>query len=141
MVLSRPATPPLCDYCRRPALRVTGAAMYRNRPDLADKVIWLCRPCDAWVGSHPGTDIPLGRLANAELRRAKMAAHAAFDPLWQARVAAGESKKKARNGAYEWLAGALGIPRETCHIGMMDAALCRRVVEVCRARRNEMEAA
>lgn len=134
--------PPVCPYCGQQSKRITGAQLYRRRPDLADKIMYQCRPCDAWVGCHPDTETPLGRLANAELRRAKMAAHAAFDPIWKAQIAAeGCSKKKARNAAYGWLASALGIPRDDCHIGMMDVETCLRVVDVCRARRNAAEAA
>lgn len=131
---------PTCDYCGRETRRVTGADVYRNRPGLRDKIIYQCEPCGAWVGCHPGTDRPLGRLANAELRQAKMAAHAAFDPIWKARAGKDQSAKKARGAAYGWLAVALGIKRDDCHIGMMDVATCRRVVEVCRAFRSSTEA-
>lgn len=113
-----------CDYCGQPAERVTGAEIYPRRPDLAGKTLWRCEPCGAYVGCHPGTDKPLGRLADAELRRAKMAAHAAFDPLWR-------SGDMRRGQAYRWLAERLGIDSSECHIGMMDAATCRRVAAVC----------
>ncbi len=66
----------------------------------------------------------VGRLANAELRRAKSAAHAAFDPLWQRRPT-------HRRDAYAWLAEQLGIAVRDCHIGEFDLELCRRVVAVC----------
>lgn len=72
-----------CPYCRQPAKLVTGAAMYPHRPDLIHKWFYRCFPCDAHVGCHPGTRNPLGRLANFELRTAKIAAHAAFDPIWR----------------------------------------------------------
>ena len=98
--------------------------------------VWECRPCEAWVGCHPqGT--PLGRLADKALRQAKMAAHAAFDPFWKAKMRRdGWPQKRARNAGYEWLAGQMGIAREDCHIGMFDEAQCRRVVEICEAVRN-----
>lgn len=140
--MTAPRIPPICPYCQRESHRITGAQLYNRKPELSDKIIYQCAPCDARVGCHPGTDVPLGRLANAELRRAKMAAHYAFDPIWRAQIAAeGCSKKKARNEAYGWLAVALGIPREDCHIGMMDVETCHRVVDACRARRNAAEAA
>ena len=41
--------------------------------------VYICKPCQAWVGCHRGTIKPLGRLADKELRRAKIAAHDAFD--------------------------------------------------------------
>lgn len=59
-----------------------------------------------------------------------MAAHAAFDPIWQS----GEKKRKA---AYAWLSDATGIPKNDCHIGMMDVADCLKVVNACTAREIE----
>ena len=121
-----------CAYCLREAELVTGAVIYPHRPDLADKKFYNCSPCGAWVGCHDGTETPLGRLANAELRRAKGAAHAAFDPFWRAKIRRdGVSKKEARGLAYKWLAGQLGISREDCHIGMMGPETCRLVVKIC----------
>jgi hypothetical protein len=124
--------PPICPYCSQNSERTTGSVMYPHRPDLAGKVIYRCVPCDAWVGCHTGTDNPLGRLANAELRAAKQAAHAAFDPLWKAkRDRQGIKQKSARGAGYRWLADQLGVPYEHCHIGMFDVEQCRRVIELC----------
>jgi hypothetical protein len=71
-----------------------------------------------------GTTNPLGRLANAELRLAKRAAHTAFDPL-------GRDKGVKRRAAYTWLAKQLGIAGGDCHIGEFDFDMCRRGVEAC----------
>ncbi|PPE78258.1 hypothetical protein C3941_19530 [Kaistia algarum] len=121
-----------CTYCGKAAELVTGATMYPHRPDLAAKQFYRCVPCSAWVGCHDGTTRPLGILATAELRQAKSAAHAAFDRLWKAKIERdGCSKKAARGAGYAWLADQLGIEAADCHIGMMDAATCRRVVELC----------
>lgn len=123
---------PTCPYCEQPSEQVTGAVIYPRRPDLAQKVIYRCEPCAAWVGCHPGTDIPLGRLANKALRDAKQAAHAAFDPLWKAKKARDNiSTKAARTAGYRWLATQLGIDAKDCHIGMFDEQQCQRVVELC----------
>ena len=117
---------PVCPYCGEISRQATGDELYPHRRDLYAKRFWICDPCDAWVGCHPGTETPLGRLANADLRKAKQRAHAAFDPIWK-------TKKLRRSEAYAWLSGALGLPREECHIGMFDEAMCARVVEVCRS--------
>lgn len=119
---------PNCDYCGNISLRATGADIYPRRPDLASKVMFVCWPCGAWVGCHPGTDKPLGRLANQSLRAAKMDAHAAFDPLWRGKP------KGERGRAYAWLADQLGIPQGDCHIGMFDVETCKRVVAICAQR-------
>lgn len=85
--------------------------------------IWICRDCNAYVGCHRGTCRPLGTLANEETREARKRAHAAFDPLWR-------GKFMGRNQAYRALAKKLGIEKKDCHIGMLDAETCRRVVAV-----------
>lgn len=118
-----------CDYCGRQAELVAGDVIYPHRPDLFEKRFWRCVPCDAFVGCHaPGNGYgdgtrPLGRLANAELRRAKMRAHAAFDPLWKA-------KGMRRREAYAWLAEQLSIEFDQCHIGMFDVNRCHEVVAI-----------
>lgn len=119
-----------CPYCNRPACLVDGVMVYPHRPDLHEKKFYICPPCDAYVGCHRGTTRPLGRLANAELRLAKIAAHAAFDPLWR-------NRQMTRNAAYSWLARQLGIRREDCHVGEFDIEQCRRVVAVCEQRKAE----
>lgn len=130
---------PICPYCQSAAELVTGSAIYPHRPDLGAQNFWRCAPCGAYVGchkagsyrfergvkiTHTGTE-PLGRLADAELRRAKNAAHTVFDPMWKAR---GMSRKQA----YAWLAEQLRLPVDRTHIGEFDAAMCARVVALCK---------
>jgi ssDNA-binding Zn-finger/Zn-ribbon topoisomerase 1 len=87
--------------------------------------------CDTTHGAHAdGT--PLGVPANKETRQARMAAHAAFDQLWQGATKAG--KKSARHKAYAWLREQLDLTKEECHIGRFDKAMCQRVIEVCERR-------
>ena len=56
-----------CDYCGREAEFVDSKIIYGR----SYGKIYLCRNCMAYVGVHKGTDKPLGRLANAELRNWK----------------------------------------------------------------------
>lgn len=90
-----------CDYCGRRAEYVDSRIVY----GMSRGKIYLCRNCMAYVGVHKGTDKPLGRLANAELRRWKKAAHHAFDPLWKFGPFKGH-----RDAAYGWLAQKWGSP-------------------------------
>lgn len=120
---------PTCNYCHHEAVLVTGKVIYPHRPDLMTKQFWNCAPCKAYVGCHPGTKNPLGRLANAELRRAKQRAHAAFDPLWKS----GAMKRKQ---AYKLLADRMRIAWQNCHIGMMDVEQCLAVVAVIKEVRD-----
>lgn len=121
-----------CPYCSKPVeFRKSSEGVYRKNYG----PIWICSgypECQSWVGCHPKTDKPLGRLANSELRKMKMKAHAHFDPLWKCKLnLAGGKKKEARGAAYRWLAQELGIPIEDCHIGMFDVGTCQRVIDVC----------
>lgn len=56
-----------CDYCGRETEYVDSKVIYGK----SYGKIYLCRNCMAYVGVHKGTDKPLGRLANAELRNWK----------------------------------------------------------------------
>lgn len=134
---------PTCQYCGKPANLATGDDIYQHRPDLWSLKFWCCEPCGAYVGCHKkgstalvgkrqilsdGT-LPLGVLANAELRKAKSAAHAAFDPAWRNGV-------MSRSAAYTWLASALGIKKHDCHIGLFSVEQCQRVIQLM----NEVKA-
>lgn len=119
-----------CPYCGKRAEFVDSAEVYHGR---SYGMIYHCRPCDAYVGCHDfgNGDVPKGRLANAELRRWKIAAHDAFDPLWKY-----GPYKHRRNAAYAWLAEQMGLPKEETHIGMFDVAQCRQVIRICQERSN-----
>lgn len=117
---------PKCPYCDGWSEKLTGADVYPHRPDLAEKVFYACRPCDARVGCHPGTDKPLGTLANRPLRRSRSRAHAAFDPLWRD----AEHRGKARRAAYARLAEAMGIAYQDCHISQFNEAQCEHAVQI-----------
>lgn len=116
----------ICDYCNIATRLAKGNEIYPHRPDLASLNFYLCDSCGAYVGCHKNGDgkRPLGRVANAELRKAKSKAHAAFDPLWK-------SGRMSRGKAYAVLAQYMGIHKGQCPIGMFDIEQCERVVEWC----------
>lgn len=112
-----------CPYCGRKAELVDSKIIYGK----SYGKIYLCRNCMAYVGTHKGTNKPLGRLANAELREWKKAAHAAFDPIWKYGQFKGD-----RNAAYRWLSKKMGLPVERTHIGMFDVPECKAVIAIMR---------
>lgn len=133
---------PICPYCGKESVLVSGKIVYPHHRDLAGLSFWQCAPCDAYVGCHregvwtiidgekitsDGT-LPLGRLANAELREAKQKAHYAFDPIWK------RNADITRHEAYTWLRIALGLSRQDGHIGEFDIEQCNAVVKACKAR-------
>lgn len=132
-----PPFDPECPYCGHRAELVSSTEVYGQKGNYGK--LWLCRPCKAWVGCHKGTEKPLGRLANAELRRAKMAAHAAFDPLWKDHPDPPWGKPGDRRAAYTWLADRLSILPRNCHIGMMGVEMCEYVVIVCEPYTSRLE--
>lgn len=117
----------LCDYCGKPAHFVDSALVYNGN---SYGMIWYCPDCQAWVGVHKGTNVPLGRLANAELRHWKRGAHAAFDPLWRGK------SSFTRRAAYAWLSEEMGLPPEKTHIGMFDIDQCKQCIEICSRRKK-----
>lgn len=124
MARSSAAIHVFCDYCGQPAKLVNGDEIYQHRKDLHHKKFWDCISCDAWVGCHPNSIRPLGRLANATLRKAKKMAHESFDKLWR-------NGGMTRSRAYAWLAERMELPEERCHIGMFDEYQCAEVLIHC----------
>lgn len=114
-----------CPYCGSPVVLRDSRYVYHSKKDYGK--LWVCSnfpKCDAYVGCHPNTIIPLGRLANKSLRIAKSKAHHAFDPLWK-------SGLMTRKEAYIWLSAVLNIPQERCHIGMFNEEMCNKVHDLC----------
>ena len=113
---------PVCPYCLKTSELVGGDVIYPRRPDLSQKRFFLCKPCDAYVGCHPGTVVALGRLANKELRTWKIKAHEAFDPLWQ-------TGKMSRSNAYELMCRMINITRNEAHIGLFNVDQCKLLIK------------
>lgn len=71
------------------------------------------------VGFHLSKAEPGSALAYS-----RMAAHAAFDPIWK-------DGHMLRSEAYRWLADRLGITKGECHIVNFDDRTCRKVTLLC----------
>ena len=78
--------------------------------------------CGASVGTHPDGR-PLGTLADAKLREARVRVHAILDPLW-----AHTSEKGVRNRVYAALGAAMGLSVEECHVARFDLAQCEQAI-------------
>ncbi len=84
-------------------------------------MVYVCSrypECRAWVGAHRNGGMPLGTLANDDLRRLRMSAHRLFDPLWK-------SGKMKRPIAYRLMRRLMELPKAECHIGMMNEVRCK----------------
>lgn len=118
----------ICPYCDKQTEYVDSVVIYGKSYGM----IYLCKPCDAYVGVHKGTDKSLGRLADKELRYWKKMAHASFDKLWRKKMMKGINKHEARTSAYKWLSNVMDIDINYTHIGMFDIQQCKTVVEICK---------
>lgn len=120
-----------CTYCGQPAVLVQGSAIYTNAgPILSRKWFWRCDPCDAHVGTHSDGKA-LGKLANKELRAARVTAHASFDRLWK-------YNHMTRSDAYKWLSEIMGLPPEQTHIALFGPVQCKHVTLMANAKLEEM---
>lgn len=112
-----------------------GAAMVLKRAGAArawakrHPYFWGCSAypaCRSTHGAHPDGR-PLGIPADRETKAARIAVHAAFDPLWRA------GGPLRRGEAYEWLRLRLGLTHDECHVGRFDLLTCRRALAVLEA--------
>jgi HD superfamily phosphohydrolase YqeK len=110
----------VCPYCGRKTELIDSAEIYHGK---TYGWMYICRPCDAYVGCKTGKKESLGRLANAELRKYKQAAHDVFDLIWQ-------DNHISRTEAYTWLSQQLGLDRDFTHMGMFNVDQCKQVIEL-----------
>lgn len=116
--------PTECHYCNGAVTLVENREVYGGRSFGAWPYCYLCQGCGAYVGLHPDTDLPVGYLANASTRSARMAAKLPFGTLTRCYF-------KDRNKAYAWLSSAAGIEPLLCHFSMFDEDQCIEVFNVC----------
>lgn len=85
---------------------------------------YKCEHCDSYIGVHPNTDIPLGLLADADLRNARKK----YKPLF---MDLQKKRRWSRKEAYHWLAAKMGIPVSHCHWGWFEKNQCEEAGEIC----------
>lgn len=115
--------PTSCRFCKGEVKLIHNAELYGR--EFGWPLTYRCECCGARVGTHPGTDIPLGTLADEATQKARKEAHAAFDPIWRGKT------PWHRSQAYKALARAMGV--RSAHISWFDADECRRIVRLCQS--------
>ena len=104
--MSKKRRAPICPACNSVAKKV----------ETNYGVKYVC--CGLWAwGRFP--------LKDGATHRARSAAHAAFDPLWQ-------RHGMTRNAAYAALAEELGIEPKDCHMKLMDREVAEKVPAIAR---------
>lgn len=116
----------VCPKCNVESRMTNGREIYPHRKDLYTKTFYKCDVCLGYVGCHPKSTRPLGTPANAELRKARNSVHALIDPIYKA----SPHKKGARSNMYEYMANAMGISRDECHVGMFNIEQCSKACRI-----------
>ena len=114
-----------CPYCGSEAELKDNKVIYGKSYGRS----WICKnypECDAYVGCHKKTGIPLGRLADAELREWKSEAHHIFDELWK--NAHPKGRYEARKRAYKKMQEIMSMTPEQAHIGNFDVYQCKMLI-------------
>ena len=111
-----------CPYCNNEAQWTENKEIYGKNYGRS-YMVYLCKPCDAYVGCHNNTRKPLGTMANKETRLWRNKAHVVFDPMWKMGVL-------SRDEAYKRLSKKMG--KET-HIAESDVETCKKIVEICQS--------
>lgn len=114
--------PKTCIYCGANVIFTSNAAIYGH--EYGNGKCYKCTACDSYVGVHTGTKIPLGRLADKELRGLKKQCHDLFDLAWR------RNKRMSREKAYGRLAKKLGISENECHFGWFGKEELQKCVEI-----------
>lgn len=115
-----------CPYCRakatlHPASFVYGSAVQGNH------YLYVCDrypKCDAYVSAHQKSKLPMGTLANGNLRNKRIQAHKAFDQIWK-------SGLMTKPQAYVWMQAKMGLSKEQAHIAKFGEYLCDQLIILC----------
>lgn len=119
-VKDRVPIPTSCPFCSRNVELVRNDVIYGKQ--YGDwPYAYRCQPCDAYVGLHPHTDLPLGTLADSQTRKARKH-KSRFIRLVKTRF------KGNRSAAYAWLATELGLEVRLCHWGLFTAEQCQHAL-------------
>jgi hypothetical protein len=113
----------ICPYCHCETNVVTDKDIFGPFSNFNKKFIQCASNPDHYVGTYR-RGVSLGRLADKSLRQKKMAAHAAFDPLWKDRLF------NSRDAAYEWLSNKMKLPKEETHFGLFDEKQCEKAIGI-----------
>ena len=126
-----------CPYCGAKATLRSSSAVYGDAAK-TDGYLYVCDrypKCDSYVGAHKKTKLPMGTLANGDLRNKRIQAHKAFDWMWK-------SGLMTKWQAYKWMQGKLDLSDEQAHIAMFSEYMCDRLIAECnKAYANQQMAA
>ena len=116
-----------CQYCGSQAYLRPASVLNKTEKADADAMFYVCARypvCDAYVTANAGNLMPMGTLANRQLRQKRRAAHVALNRLWQSNI-------MTRKEAYRWLQLQLGVEEEDAHIARFLDYRCDETIRLC----------
>lgn len=122
-----------CPYCGSKALLRPSSVVYGDAALHPRNPMYVCArypACNAYVAAHRKTRLPMGTLADSELRHRRLEAHHAITSLqkeW------GISKQQI----YSLLRAELKLPGELTHIAMCSEYRCDQIIDYCNRSRVE----
>lgn len=129
--IDRYPVPTICPYCGSPVVLAGNSIIY-GKP-FGNGKAYICtrysEGCRSYVSVHDGTEIPMGRMADPELRELRKECHRRFDAIWRKH---GPRKQQCdtRRAMYRALARRLNIARKECHIGFFNNEMARRALDI-----------
>lgn len=126
-----------CPYCGANASLRPASVVYGEATKTADSYLYVCDrypKCDSYVGAHKRTKLPMGTLANGDLRNKRIQAHKAFDWMWK-------SGRMTKWEAYKWMQGKLALNDEQAHIAKFGEYMCDRLIIECNIAHENMKMA
>jgi len=118
--------PTSCHCCGGPVKLTNNRDIYNGQSFGDWPYVYRCAQCQAYVGLHPDTDLPLGIMADRQTIQARKDAKTVFQRVVLVK------HNRDRKAGYAWLARALEIPLSVCHFGMFDNARALAARDACR---------
>ena len=125
-----------CPYCGAKATLRPSSAVYGNAAK-TDGYLYVCDrypKCDAYVAAHRKSRLPMGTLANGDLRHKRIEAHKAFDWMWR-------SGLMSKRQAYRWMQAKLGLNEKQAHIAKFSEYMCDQLIAVCTQTQDNIRSA
>lgn len=117
-----------CPYCGSFAQLRSAYIVYGTAAITPQQKLYVCGrwpKCDSYVAAHQRTGLPMGTLANGELRHLRILAHQSIRRL-QKEWALDDYK-----AIYKWLESTMGLPPNTVHIAQFSEYRCQQVIRLC----------
>lgn len=115
-----------CPYCGAQAVLRPSAAVYGDKARPGE-YLYVCQrypACDSYVGAHRKSLLPMGTLANGDLRNKRIKAHQSFDRLWKCGI-------MEKRQAYRWMQAKFALNSGQAHIAMFSEYMCGQLICAC----------